>query len=682
MLVVCDGMGGANAGDLASELAIDSLVSEFNEKNETPTLVEFKETVERANERIFQVGKSDSSQRGLGTTLSGIILDKTGFKIIHVGDSRIYRLRNNRITQLTSDHTWVSELSSSGAIGEENISMSPMSHMLSRSLGVGKDVNLDSFESDDLEVGDLFLLCSDGLHNYFKNDDLQDFLISNERFKTLDRAGSDLLEFSLNAGGADNISVLLVKPLQSKAAIGKCSIIKVVNVERKLRKNFFDNSEAETSADDSFNSFFNEYQGDHGNHSVSNSFAQNGVVLDSLKYFLFGSLFALFVAGFVWFVRKPEAVSLSEAGSLSSSDAIRVKNALQLGVSKEADFSVFENDFFVSLDDLYAFIRLKNKEILYISESPPIHFRQDKEGDSDSGPIIWEAERKRVSAVKASINFVKNKESEDLSKILKLERGNSFLKGGNLELVGLKDKIDLREKIGDIDEKIIQLGIQSKEEAGKYEIELNDVVRQIDVELLRIQKISEEGKSNALRLAELDKLMKIGSDEAIDMLAARLDSFDVSFEPALRRVKLLRNTQEYYLDLMGKIQKLDEIFAKLSSVQRELIGAQKDLYSDLERALDRAKSENAAYVAGINWTRYLLNLERTRVQKALGFLGGYTPASKESRTELLNTLSANRIKFLKEYRQLEQVVPDQLEFNKSLSEDFERIKLSLSNGKL
>jgi len=204
---VADGMGGVHGGAVASRIAVsgleDLLPSAFVASN-PDTLVE---VVRAINVQIFERGSSDPTLAGMGTTLVGVVFTPNGGVIVNVGDSRIYRVRGNEISQLSEDHTLVRELLKSGAITADQAESHPASHMLTRSLGPVADVQVDCRAlSEWPEVGDFYVLCSDGLYNFVSDQEMLDVVRQNP----LDDANQILINLANQRGGADNITVLIV----------------------------------------------------------------------------------------------------------------------------------------------------------------------------------------------------------------------------------------------------------------------------------------------------------------------------------------------------------------------------------------------------------------------------------------------------------------------------------------
>lgn len=208
--VVCDGMGGASSGGVASQLAIDSFISRIKEnfrkdmsensiRNMMLTSVHFANTV------VYENSKADIEKNGMGTTIvSALVVDKKVY-VVSVGDSRAYIMNKDGIKQITTDHTYVEMLYRNGQITAEEKETHELRNVITRAIGVEADVDVDYFELE--EYGNFtVLLCSDGLSKYCDSD-----LIYNTVFeKNLDQAAAKLIGHSNDSGGKDNITVAIV----------------------------------------------------------------------------------------------------------------------------------------------------------------------------------------------------------------------------------------------------------------------------------------------------------------------------------------------------------------------------------------------------------------------------------------------------------------------------------------
>lgn len=202
---VADGMGGHAAGQIASELALKTAIKAYY-SDSSPILEEsLRAAFQTANALIYDAARAISERAGMGTTMTALVLRGEEAFVAHVGDSRCYRLRGSKLEQLTEDHTWVNEQVKRGLMSREEAELSPFRNVITRSLGNTPSVEVDIL-SDELKVGDVFLLCSDGLTGEVSDDEIRDALLKSPPSK----AAWDLVELALDHGGRDNCTVLIV----------------------------------------------------------------------------------------------------------------------------------------------------------------------------------------------------------------------------------------------------------------------------------------------------------------------------------------------------------------------------------------------------------------------------------------------------------------------------------------
>jgi len=204
LFAVADGMGGARAGEIASRLAAESLREQ--ELAGLPAPERTVELIREANRRVYAYSSENASARGMGTTMTVALVEGGIVTIGHVGDSRAYLLRDDRLTQLTQDHSLVAELVRSGRLSPKEAESHPRRSVITRALGTESDVDVDVF-SIRAQDGDLFLLCSDGLTSMVSDEEIASLLVAARA--DLDEAGKKLIGAANQAGGEDNITVVL-----------------------------------------------------------------------------------------------------------------------------------------------------------------------------------------------------------------------------------------------------------------------------------------------------------------------------------------------------------------------------------------------------------------------------------------------------------------------------------------
>ena len=209
MIFLADGMGGHRAGNIASEMAVTDLgaawvateISTINEVREW-----FAENLEKENQQIHRIGQ-DEEHKGMGTTLEAVAVIDDQVLFAHVGDSRIGLVRNGEYHQLTSDHSLVNALLKAGQITEEEAAHHPQRNIITQSIGQKDELQPD-FGMVTVEAGDFIVINSDGLTNMISGDEIRDILVSD---LSVEEKAKTLVRFANNAGGLDNITVVLIR---------------------------------------------------------------------------------------------------------------------------------------------------------------------------------------------------------------------------------------------------------------------------------------------------------------------------------------------------------------------------------------------------------------------------------------------------------------------------------------
>lgn len=206
---VADGMGGHRAGDVASRLGTVTFVKSYKKfrKKGMPIIESINHSIARANGAILKKASSDPKKRGMGTTFSGIVVAGMKAYIVHVGDSRIYLIRDGRILQLTTDHTFVGKMVEEGRITEDEARDHPQKNILYMSLGAREAFEPEISEYFELEPGDVFVLCSDGLNNMVTDETIKEYAMSYETRESV----SQLIKLANSNGGTDNITIQVVQ---------------------------------------------------------------------------------------------------------------------------------------------------------------------------------------------------------------------------------------------------------------------------------------------------------------------------------------------------------------------------------------------------------------------------------------------------------------------------------------
>ena len=201
---VADGMGGHKAGDVASRMAVDALKEALSAAR--PNEEALRKAIEKANAEIYAAQCENPDLNGMGTTLTVIWEDKRRILLGHVGDSRAYRVRGGRIEQVSQDHSMVAELVRDGLITQEEALVHPYRNIITRALGVDGEVTAD-IVSMNKRKGDKYLICSDGLSEYVRENEMLEILTS----MPMSEAADTMLSMALDGGGHDNISLVIAE---------------------------------------------------------------------------------------------------------------------------------------------------------------------------------------------------------------------------------------------------------------------------------------------------------------------------------------------------------------------------------------------------------------------------------------------------------------------------------------
>lgn len=206
LFAVADGMGGAQAGEVASRLTAAAF-REYHEADGLPPEERLPAIIQEANRRIYDRARSDSDVSGMGTTVTAALLTGGRVTLGHVGDSRAYRIRTGELEQLTEDHSLVGDLMRSGRLTPEEAEAHPQRSVITRALGTDPEVDVDTLTVE-AAPGDLFLLCSDGLTTMVAEDDIVGVIAA---APTLDDAARTLVKAANTGGGEDNVTVVLFR---------------------------------------------------------------------------------------------------------------------------------------------------------------------------------------------------------------------------------------------------------------------------------------------------------------------------------------------------------------------------------------------------------------------------------------------------------------------------------------
>lgn len=207
VFIVADGMGGHNAGDYASKYTVETMVSEIEKSGDTNPVSILEKAIATANGCIRKKSGEDAQLEGMGTTVVAATFLQDRLEVANVGDSRLYVV-NDKITQITRDHSLVEEMVRMGGIAKAEARNHPDKNIITRAIGACDTVEADFF-SVELKPGDIVLMCSDGLTNMLEDEEIR--MILNGQRDIVEKA-EELVKAANNNGGRDNIAVILVEP--------------------------------------------------------------------------------------------------------------------------------------------------------------------------------------------------------------------------------------------------------------------------------------------------------------------------------------------------------------------------------------------------------------------------------------------------------------------------------------
>lgn len=212
LLAVADGIGGHAAGEVASAMAVEVLETDIARRRAAggiaaPNGKVLEDSFIRANREIFQRAAGNPELGGMGTTLAAALLDGRGSAVANVGDSRVYRLRGEVLTQISHDHSWAAEQRRGRGLTAEDIRRSPFRNMVTRSVGYTETILVDTFPLE-LLPGDAVLLCSDGLHGSLSDPEILKII---RKHRDPGAAAKALIKAANKAGGRDNITAVLAR---------------------------------------------------------------------------------------------------------------------------------------------------------------------------------------------------------------------------------------------------------------------------------------------------------------------------------------------------------------------------------------------------------------------------------------------------------------------------------------
>jgi len=214
LCIVADGMGGHDAGEVASATAVEAMLGAFLSENSRDPVESLRNCVTTANRKVYETSRSSGSQSGMGTTLVAAMLRGNQLHVANVGDSRAYRIRGGEPEQITTDHSWVQEQILAGVLTKEALHTHPRRNLITRALGIYPGIEVDYF-SKTVRKDDVLVLCSDGLWGEVRDDEIARAVEG----RSVEEAAQVLVDLANERGGPDNISVVVARVLENPGTI-------------------------------------------------------------------------------------------------------------------------------------------------------------------------------------------------------------------------------------------------------------------------------------------------------------------------------------------------------------------------------------------------------------------------------------------------------------------------------
>lgn len=682
LFLVCDGMGGTHGGALASSLANEVVLHLVKEETNLSrdALVS---AIKKANSLIHSYGEKTPGFEEMGTTMIALLSTPTRSFVAHVGDSRLYQIRNKKISKLTKDHTWVQELVDSGAMDPVKAEKSPVSHLLTRSLGTNPQVEVESHELGAPRKGDIYLLCSDGLYNLVSDQEILD-LAKKGAFHDISSFADLLVEKALTAGGKDNVTVMCVRvdpevdperdsllgdfprvALSTKSGLNVSGLLDEVVESKSL---FDVVEEVQTSVLEE-NKIF---------HDAPSA-------LRLVPYFLLGVFSSVVVLLFLAIKTSAPSVSPNISpevnGALqdASLQAAKVKekirdpriiDILKSVQDREANryqlvYSVSPSPYAdrkylseVALEKTQAFFALPSAAPKILLPRVNLNDSRTSSEGRPSRPIVWENEQRLVEELRfrsredAEETLTSNEEKSD-------NDSSSLLLSEDENISLIEDKEQIRSQIRDTDEKIRQLGLKNEQEKSRQVSDVKVRLGIFEDELLEIETESARLKTQGIVLGsflgELYDNKEVQIAERLSPLKPELKSRIVqlrNIQESLDRTKKLLSQKEDQIDLANKIGALNREYDSVLGSIREMC----------KNYIESQKGRIYEHRALLFWTMHLVTLEKISLERALGFLDAKIELSPMRRSEMHEMLVERRNELYKELSALRSTLSDEEEY--------------------
>ncbi len=658
--VVCDGMGGAKGGRVASALCLEA-ISKILKDIESPTIDDLVETIVKANKALFWHSKNDADLQGMGTTLVLFASLDSGCYSIHVGDSRLYRLRDNKLQILTRDHTYAQELIDSGTLSESSAKRSPISHLLTKAIGTEPKISPEVAKLEDISEGDIYLLSSDGLYAHLNRLNIEELILEclkdrnlkSDTKQLLEKITHTLIDETLSAGANDNTTILTLKSDKnafiSTEYHSQVSSVSGIDLDLKIFEENNEDSDLEESSISDAILHSASKAAEHTHESRSNA----GTLFVS---FLLGISLVLGLA--LWALVSSEGPSHTTERRISSKLNSAIQKIIEERALSNSKDRIYILDNPVLTDPLrsYGFMEEKYFEILAIPEKAPLITIEDEVIDEELNlePIEWKEEKELVKSVKINLDAIPNSPSQ--------ARKPKEL--GNLEKIDLtNEKNILRESIWDIDLRLTALEISStvEEETARADIisQKNGIEEDLDLTKMAIASI--ENRKHSMEA--------IAQSKSFDIMLSKtkeLSRSENNIENLKQRYLTEVESTNFYAGLIKDAKNQLEIANRLASSNRNKKRLESLFRTEIKMVSRDNIEEFNEHIAVLTLLGELLEIESKRTSRALGIVGAYTKMNKDSKISIWESLIQRRNVLYSDYIIMEKSLPSEQELKAQL----------------
>lgn len=695
LFVVADGMGGARGGGTASAMAVNLISSQAFDSTGQIVEEQILKAINLSNQVIFTRSKIEPHLHGMGTTVVAIAIVQDKMLVAHVGDSRAYLFRAGKLYQLTKDHTLVQELIDNGAIDPENAESYPISHMLTRSLGPLEEVKVDVTVYPYPEAGDKFLLCSDGLYNHLKENEIEEILLTSSGKLAL----IELEQAALDDGGTDNLTMHLIEfkdaqiPEDQKKNLNGSvdryiySEIDVSKIQGKPFSSYVDSvlsgeilkslpkeeSENVTKLDEASMSKEQDTLAEVFGDEVATKRNYTQVVLAVVFFLVVATVSA------IWKKQSGESKKIEVVNNIttttlvnkeSSTDAVAAKEEIitentsnEVSAVKTTEFEniaklkeelpstedeYFEEEFVLDEDSK----KLITEETAlasdyFIATSPSISVGGGSLSDAlPDQKINWKQEKNLLKVITSSEQEKIEAQKESIPQLRTLEE--------NKELANKKQ--ELRDKISDIDLKISILFYENTKQAQFKSVGLAKSVENSEKALVlledELKREQEKQKSWMYFSTKLEQ-------EPLLKLADSI--YHLSPEVRQKR-KAYSELTENYLSAVEAWQnnpKDSRASSMMNLMSKEIKSRKLELENEVTAAVQRGIVTSLENIKSIKFKISLIAIRKDRISRQVGFLKAFIATSKSKIREYQNKLLKDRKGLLEELKNIRDGFSDE-----------------------